>query len=385
MDQSNLSRKIAEVAMEVARVTAEDVDRKGRFPSETIGALREAGAFGAGVPRELGGAGATVGELGAICETVARQCASSGMILAMHHIQVLALAHFRAKHHELDSYLAKVASEGRLIASVTSEVGISGDLRSSICAVHVAADRYTLTKKATTISYGAYADDLLITSRRNDEASSSDQVMVLALRGEYDLQEPGEWDTLGMRGTCSAGATVNARGQAWQVVTTPFGEVAARSMVPTSHILWASCWLGLAHEAVSRAQTSVRAKGRATPQTPPKAAAQLSQLIATFHLMRDGVRSITREYDELLAAENYAHLASLGYAIRINNLKLMASTKVLEICNHALSICGIRGYKNNDPLSIGRLLRDAHSAELMINNDRLHETNASLLLVHKGL
>ena len=42
------------------------------------------------------------------------------------------------------------------------------------------------------------------------------------------------------------------------------------------------------------------------------------------------------------------------------------------------------GYKNDTPFSVGRHLRDALSGALMIANDRIHATNAGLLLVHKG-
>jgi acyl-CoA dehydrogenase len=75
---------------------------------------------------------------------------------------------------------------------------------------------------------------------------------------------------------------------------------------------------------------------------------------------------------------------TLGYAIRINALKISASERAVEICHDALGVCGIAGYKNDTPYSVGRQLRDALSAPLMIANDRIHATNASLLLVHKG-
>jgi acyl-CoA dehydrogenase len=60
-----------------------------------------------------------------------------------------------------------------------------------------------------------------------------------------------------------------------------------------------------------------------------------------------------------------------------------ASTLVADIVPRALLICGIQGYKNDSPFSLGRYLRDAHSAALMIGNDRILATNASLLLVLK--
>ncbi len=43
------------------------------------------------------------------------------------------------------------------------------------------------------------------------------------------------------------------------------------------------------------------------------------------------------------------------------------------------------GYKNDTPFSVGRHLRDALSASLMVSNERIHETNAGLLLVAKDV
>jgi acyl-CoA dehydrogenase len=41
------------------------------------------------------------------------------------------------------------------------------------------------------------------------------------------------------------------------------------------------------------------------------------------------------------------------------------------------------GYKADSPYSLGRHLRDAYGAMLMINNDRITAANASMLLVSK--
>jgi acyl-CoA dehydrogenase len=46
-------------------------------------------------------------------------------------------------------------------------------------------------------------------------------------------------------------------------------------------------------------------------------------------------------------------------------------------------ICGINGYRNGSPFSLGRHIRDLLSAPIMINNDRMLETTGSLLLMHK--
>ena len=56
---------------------------------------------------------------------------------------------------------------------------------------------------------------------------------------------------------------------------------------------------------------------------------------------------------------------------------------VVDIVHHALTICGMAGYRNDSKLSLGRLLRDAHGAALMVNNDRLNANNAQMLLIHR--
>jgi len=58
-------------------------------------------------------------------------------------------------------YLRRVVREQRPIASATSEAGMGGDLRRSIAAIETAGDRLRFEKEASTISYGAQADDLL--------------------------------------------------------------------------------------------------------------------------------------------------------------------------------------------------------------------------------
>ena len=67
----------------------------------------------------------------------------------------------------------------------------------------------------------------------------------------------------------------------------------------------------------------------------------------------------------------------------MNTLKTSVSELCLEVAQHALMICGINGYRNGSPFSLGRHIRDLLSAPIMINNDRMLESTGSLLLMHK--
>src|SRR5262245_38961516 len=175
----SLLAAVESIATEVAAVHATDVDAKARFPQETIEALKQAKVLSAAVPKELGGAGCGMEELAELCSTVSQACGSSGMVLAMHYIQVACIARHGLESEFFRDYLKKIVEHQYLLASMTSEVGTSGDTRSSICAVERNGGRFTLNKDATTGSYCAHADAILVTCRRAPDAPSNDQVLVL--------------------------------------------------------------------------------------------------------------------------------------------------------------------------------------------------------------
>jgi len=92
---------------------------------------------------------------------------------------------------------------------------------------------------------------------------------------------------------------------------------------------------------------------------------------------------VVSEAEQLMTHGGTDALSSISFALKMNNLKVAASQLVVQIVNQTLLICGIMGYKNDSPFALGRHLRDAHSAALMVGNDRILATNASLLLVLK--
>jgi acyl-CoA dehydrogenase len=371
-------------AAEVASRHADDVDVNARFPHEAVNALRRERLFTAGVPQELGGAAAGMVQLATICETLGRSCASTAMIYAMHAIQVACLVRHRAESSFFARYLVELVENQGLIASVTSEVGVGGDVRSSVAGIERRAGRLSIIKDATTISYGATADALLLTARSSLAAPPSDQVLVLLQRKDYALEQTGTWDTMGMRGTCSPGFRVTAGASEEQILSGRFAEIANQTMVPFSHILWSSCWLGIATAAVTRARSFVRRQARSKPGSVPPTALRLAEVSSALQLMRSNVRDVASECEELMKGDTGATaLSSIACALKINNLKVSSSELVVQIVHESLMICGIEGYRNDSGFAVGRHLRDACSAALMVGNDRIRAANASMLLVLK--
>jgi acyl-CoA dehydrogenase len=384
-DQAFLAA-VRRIADDVAGPNADDVDRNARFPRESIEALRAEGALSAFVPEELGGGGVSIEAVAQACFELGRRCAASAMVYAMHQIQVACIVRHLDDAPWFEAYLRELAADQRLIASVTSEVGTGGDMGRSVAAVTPGDDGVcSFEKQAPTVSYGAHADDLFTTLRRAPEAEAGDQVVVLTRKEQTTLEPKGTWDPLGMRGTCSPGYVVGARFPAEQILPTPFPRVSAESMVPISHILWSHIWLGIATDAFDRARAFVRAMAKQRPGETPPTAARLSHLMSELMLLRAEVNSGLRDFLEADETPGRERLSTMAAALRFNNLKIAASEQAPRVCQSAMGVCGIVGYKNDTPFSVGRHLRDSMSAVLMVANERIHQTNASLLLIAKDV
>jgi acyl-CoA dehydrogenase len=359
-------------AEEVAAIAAKHaaaVDEEARFPAEAIGAARRQGLMGIMVPRELGGEGATLGDVVDICYRLGRACASSAMIYAMHQIMVACIVRHCGNVAWHDLLLRRLCKEQMLLASSTTEGRGGGNVRASEAPVERNGSRISLERRATVISYGENADAIVTTARRAADAAASDQVLVAFVKEDYSLEPMMSWDTLGMRGTCSAGFTLKASGTGDQILPDPYGAIHTQTMAPVAHICWASVWTGVSAAAVERAQTFLRQASRQANGQLPPGAGHYTRAAASLATLRGLVASTLRSFED--AARDAERLGSLEFQSRINLAKVEASELAVAIVMSALRACGLSGYRNDGEFTIGRYLRDVLSSPIMINNDRI--------------
>src|SRR5262249_10800912 len=153
--------------------------------------------------------------------------------------------------------LRRLCEEQWLIASSTTDGQGGGDLRKSDSSVVANGAQFCLEKSATVMSYGAQADALLTTARRAPDAPPTDQVLVALTKADYSLAHLVDWDTMGMRGTCSAGFKLEATGAIEQILPEPYQAIHTRTVVPFAHLTWSAVWTGIAAGAVDRARAFV--------------------------------------------------------------------------------------------------------------------------------
>ncbi len=382
-EYKQLIQKVLNSAKTVVAENADDVDKQARFPSESMDAIKKLKLLSAYVSPELGGMGLNVQQISQICEILGRYCGSTAMIFSMHQIQVACISHHCGNSDFFTSYLKKLVKEQRLIASATTEIGIGGDLRSSLCAVNTEGDHFNLEKKAPVISYGLDADDLMLTARKHAQAAKSDQVHVLFLKNDYQLETISGWDTMGLRGTCSSGFIVRGEATTEQILPAPFADILSKTMHPFAHITWSSLWSGIAAGAVNKAREFIRKQARTNLEAPPISAIRLGEVDAMLQAMRNNIATEETLYDSMLANDDDDAFTSFGFGIRINNLKMTSAQQIVDIVSRSMLICGISSYRNDSSLSLTRQLRDAYGAALMVNNDRIMLHNSTLLIMHK--
>jgi acyl-CoA dehydrogenase len=367
-----LSQTILQRAASVAAVAAEgadNIDREASFPKAAIDAARFHKLLGIQIPREFGGEGASIFDVADTCYTLGRACASTAMIVAMHQTKVACLIRHSRGSGWHEALMRRLATEQLLLASSTTEGQGGGNIRSSAAAIERNETGITLVRDATVISYGEQADGIVTIARRAQDAAASDQVLVAFTRDNYTLERRLEWETLGMRGTCSAGFELKAAGLAEQVFPDSYDKIHSQTMTPVAHLSWASVWAGVAAAAVERAQLFVRKAARGSGGQLPPGAGHFTAAKLSLTKLR---AIITSSLDTYAAHEHDDQaLGSLAFQSSINLLKVQASELAVETVMSAMRTCGLSGYRNDGDFSIGRNLRDILSSPLMINNDRI--------------
>src|SRR3984885_14342396 len=285
LDQSPSFIQRTTTVAAAAAADAEDVDRHARFPKAAIDAAREQKLLGIQIPSEFGGYGASIFDVTDMCYTLGRACSSTAMIFAMHQTKVACLVRHGTGSNWHETLMRRVAAEQLLLASSTTEGQNGGNIPFSAAAGERAGAEISLVRNATVISYGAQADGIVTIARRANDAAGSDQVLVAFTKDDYTLERSLEWETLGMRGTCSAGFELKATGSAEQIFPEAYEKIHAQTMTPVAHLCWSSVWAGVAAAAVGGAHPTLRQAARGSGgQMPPAAAHYTSAKVALTKL-----------------------------------------------------------------------------------------------------
>lgn len=192
------------IAAEIApRAASHDADDS--FVTDAFTRLRQEGFFKMHVPDELGGHGASYGELTASIRALAAGCGSTALAFAMHsHIVAVAVWRWRNENAPTDGLLKRIAADNLICISS----GGSDWLKSAGVATKV--DGGYRIKARKLFSSGSPMGDLLVTSAVTDDPQAGPTVLHFAVPFKAEgVKILDTWRVMGMRGTGSHDVELN--------------------------------------------------------------------------------------------------------------------------------------------------------------------------------
>jgi alkylation response protein AidB-like acyl-CoA dehydrogenase len=191
------------IAREVLARHADDVDRRGRWPAESVAALAEAGLLGLTVPAEFGGAGEGPRTFAAVLSALSEQCASSAMIYLMHvcAAQVFALS---TDYAGREPVLRAMAAGRHLSTLAFSEKGSRSHFWAPVSQASPRDGGARLTAEKSFVTSAGHADSYVVSTRSADGAEPTASTLYAVPRDANGLTVGDPWNGLGLRGNASA-------------------------------------------------------------------------------------------------------------------------------------------------------------------------------------
>ena len=185
--QQKLARRVArEFAQQELEPRAQELDATMEFPREAIKKMAGLGFMGISIPKEYGGAGLDTVSYTLIIEELARACASTAIIVAVHNSVCAYPIHLLGTEEQKQKYLIPLARGQKLGAFALTEPNAGSDPASMETTAELQGKHYILNGTKIFITSG----------------SSSDIVMVMA---STDRAKRGRGITLLYRGKRSEG------------------------------------------------------------------------------------------------------------------------------------------------------------------------------------
>jgi acyl-CoA dehydrogenase len=250
----DLGRQIGEAAAEH--------DRDGTFVTEAYELFRSSGWLTLAVPTELGGMGATIGQVAAAQAELARYCGSSALAVAMHHHVTLFQAwRYRRQMPGAETVLRRIVDDRIVIVST----GGNDFTRPNGTAVKVDGGYLVEGRKvfASQVPEGNVMSTMFVIEDPDGERRILSMGVPVAADGVEVVET---WDTLGMRGTGSHDIVLTGVfvPDAAVISNRPWGTVDPPLMTIIAHAfpVVAAVYLGVAEGARDRALELLRGSSK---------------------------------------------------------------------------------------------------------------------------
>jgi len=362
-----LSDAVARVKA-IAERHAADVDAKGRFPEEAVGALAKEGLLGLCVPKEMGGLGQGPGAFAAVGEELATACGSTAMVYVMHvtAAQPIAVSTTLAGK---DALLRAIAAGTHLTTLAFSEKGSRSHFWAPVSMLATDGANFTTDAAKSWVTTAAHADSYVSSAQAPKAGSPLESALYLVRKGAKGVRISGPWAGLGLRGNDSAPVALEGLHVAKGDLLTELGKGAPAMLevvLPWFSIGTAAMAHGLCRAAVAATARHLSEAGFEHTGGKLRDFPGLRARLAEMNVRTELSRSLLGRT-----------IASMGAPaedtpLLVLQARLAALEAAVDVTDLAMKACGGAAFSKHLPLE--RVFRDARAGWVMAPTvDHLHD------------
>ena len=354
--QQKLAQKIArEFARQELEPRAQELDETMEFPRDAIQKMAKLGFMGISIPKEYGGAGLDTVSYTLIIEELAKACASTAIIVAVHNSVCAYPIHLLGTEKQKQNYLIPLAQGKKLGAFALTEPNAGSDPASMETTAELKGKHYILNGTKIFITSGSSADIVIVMASTDRAKRSRGITSFIVEKGTKGFYVGTKENKLGIRGsdTCEL-IFENCAVPAENVLGTPGdGLVSALTTLDTGRIGVGAQALGVAQGAMEESiKYSMERK-------------QFGRPIADFQAIQWMIADMATEISAArFLVQRAAWLKDQGkpFTLESSMAKLYASEVAMRAATKAIQIHG--GYGCMKDYKVERYFRDAKVIEI---------------------
>lgn len=356
LDQANA------LARGVIAEHAAEVDLEAAFPEASIAALRAAGLLGLISAEDVGGLGEGPRAAALVVERLARECASTAMVLCMHYAGAAVLEKHGPKH------LREQNARGEhLLTLAFSESGSRSHFWAPVGTARSHRNGVELSARKSWVTSANHATAYIWSSRplSGDGASS----LWWVPRATAGISSPPRFDGLGLRGNDST--PVHADGvvipESHRLGPDGGGlSIMLETALPIFNVMTTACAVGLMNGATEAACAHASATRYEHLDAPLSSLPTIRAYLARMRIGTDQARCLM--LDTLDALETLRADAML----RVLECKAAAAETATQVLDTAMRVCGGAAFRKE--VGVERRFRDARAGTVMApTTDQLYD------------
>jgi alkylation response protein AidB-like acyl-CoA dehydrogenase len=357
-----LQRKLDAIADEIVAADAIAVDRNGVFPSASMSALASAGFYGLISAQEVGGLGKGPGAAALAVMRVARECGSTGMVLAMHYAGTAVLEKYGPA-----AVRREIAAGRHLSTLAFSEAGSRSHFWAPTSTAQAKGERVVLDAEKSWVTSAGFATAYVWSSR--PVAGDGASTLWLVPANAKGLSMPRPYDGLGLRGNDSRPLSASRVDLSTSERLGTDGEgfaIMMGTVLPYFNLMIAAFSVGLMEAATTRAAAHASGSRYLHMDSSLADLPTIRAYIARMRVKTDMTHALVSDAIEAVEAGREDAM------LRVLECKAASGDAALEVLQTAMRVCGGAAYRKE--VGVERYFRDAQAASVMApTTDQLYD------------